>query len=594
MKRKVLSILLIFTLAGLPIYGQSIPYSEITKEGLEIIPQEKVFVHFNTSLLFPAEYLYYSVYCFDQSTNRLSAVSKIAYVELIGEDKNAIFKHKIRLEDGLGQGDFFIPVSVPSGNYKLIAYTNWMKNAGKDYFFQEDISIINPYQEDQKSILREVEVKIDSLGDTLEIIKPSVLKPVIPVKRSVGPIQLSVSRKNFGKRSKASFILKGKTAMEMMVGQYSVSVRKRSAIPKHPSKRSDNYGELYPTRDRRSLDGDVIFLPELRGELLSGKVSTNEQNASSANKKVAISLLGENYQFKIALTDNEGRFFVNLDTDYSGDEALVHIIGEGRNVLDVKLNQHSPVDYSNINFKKFKIDRDMEELILERSVHNQIESAYFGFRPDSILPAPKISPFSEANTRQFNLADYTPFKTVREVLLEIVNDAWVRRNKGQEEIEVKSMELVSNPYLLPILIVDGIIEQDHTKLLDYDASRVSSIKVIRDRYIFGPQIYQGALILETKNGDYSLDQNLNLTSIFKPQERKNYFAQKYVENSLSNEIQLPDDRLQLLWVPSIKMNESVLELDFYTSDVSGEYEICIEGFTTDGEPVSLRDVIVVE
>lgn len=57
------------------------------------------------------------------------------------------------MESGIGYGDFIIPVSVNSGNYKLIAYTQWMKNEGIDSFFASDISIINPFQGNQQAIL---------------------------------------------------------------------------------------------------------------------------------------------------------------------------------------------------------------------------------------------------------------------------------------------------------------------------------------------------------------------------------------------------------------------------------------------------------
>ena len=107
-------------------FGQAIIKNSSDLNGYQDIPQEKVFVHYNTNLLFSGEYLYYRVYCFDANSNELSSLSKIAYVELVGEDKISVFKHKVRLNEGLGQGDYFIPTSVPSGNYKLIAYTQWM------------------------------------------------------------------------------------------------------------------------------------------------------------------------------------------------------------------------------------------------------------------------------------------------------------------------------------------------------------------------------------------------------------------------------------------------------------------------------------
>jgi len=143
-------------------YAQYVLKNDSDVEWYKSIHHERVFVHHNTSLLFTGEYLYYKLYCFNESIDNLSKTSKIAYVELIGEHGQIIFKHKIKLDEGLGQGDFFVPTSIPSGNYKLLAYTQWMRNASGNNFFSSDISIINPYKVNQSEILSE-DIEIENI-----------------------------------------------------------------------------------------------------------------------------------------------------------------------------------------------------------------------------------------------------------------------------------------------------------------------------------------------------------------------------------------------------------------------------------------------
>ena len=118
------------------------------------MPNERVYVHSNSTLLFPGDYLYYKCYVQRTDNKKLSALSKVVYVELINEEKESMFKHKLFLTNGLAFGDFFLDQSLSSGNYKLIAYTQWMKNLGTPFFFQQDISIINPYTNYQTRILK--------------------------------------------------------------------------------------------------------------------------------------------------------------------------------------------------------------------------------------------------------------------------------------------------------------------------------------------------------------------------------------------------------------------------------------------------------
>ncbi|MBS1504644.1 MAG: carboxypeptidase regulatory-like domain-containing protein, partial [Bacteroidetes bacterium] len=45
---------------------------------------------------------------------------------------------------GLTWGDIALADTLPPGNYRVVAYTNWMRNAGPDYFFSRDIRILKP------------------------------------------------------------------------------------------------------------------------------------------------------------------------------------------------------------------------------------------------------------------------------------------------------------------------------------------------------------------------------------------------------------------------------------------------------------------
>ncbi len=171
MKKIVFSLIILLFINNYSSYGQTILNSDEIS-AYENIPQEKVFIHQNTSLLLSGEYLYYKVYCLNDKSNTLSEISKIAYIELIGSDKIPVFKHKIKLNRGLGQGDFLIPSTIQSGNYKLIAYTQWMKNLEQNQFFQSDISIINPFHTNQSALLKKNEsiepLDIDNKKENLE------------------------------------------------------------------------------------------------------------------------------------------------------------------------------------------------------------------------------------------------------------------------------------------------------------------------------------------------------------------------------------------------------------------------------------------
>lgn len=597
--KRFLPIFLLFACVNTMVFGQTIIVkNDSDLKGYAAIPKENIFVHFNTPLLFPAEYLYYTVYCMNEKSNGYSDISKVAYVELVGEDLVPIFKQKIQLIDGVGQGDFFVPTTVPSGNYKLIAYTQWMKNGGEANIFRSNMAIINPYHENQTEILLPV-IKRDSLIDSLEIVKERIeIKPRETFVNS-GPWDMFLNGKNFGKRERVVLTLNNKHADDSINGRYSVSVRKIDALPKIPKLRTPDYLKTYnPSKwhSRPSISSNV-YLPELRGELISGRVLNSKNGEPAPNLDVALSLPGKEYRFRIAQTNKDGVFYMNMNPDYTADTSIIQIIGDSTSEYAIHLDEKAHIDYSKLIFGEFRIDDTMANEILERSVHNQIESAYFSFRPDSLLSLRPEMPFME-NMTIYQLEDYTPFKTVREAVLEIIKNVWVRHNiLGNEEIEVKSIELESNPDLLPLIIIDGVIVQDHEALLNFDARRISTISVYQGRYIFAPHIYQGVIVFETKNGDFLQDQNIPQAKVFntfKPQQVKRYFVQDYEQSAVSPQGNLPDDRQQLVWMPNARFYGNTDQLQFYTSDVQGEFEISVEGFTDQGEPVSLRETFKID
>ena len=114
----------IILLIALTIFGKSFGLNQFTTANkTHKVPEEKVYVHLSSTSLFSGERLYFKVYCLNKETNSPGNDSKIAYVTIVGDNNNILSKQKIKLIKGEGFSDFLIPTSIPSGQYKLIAYT---------------------------------------------------------------------------------------------------------------------------------------------------------------------------------------------------------------------------------------------------------------------------------------------------------------------------------------------------------------------------------------------------------------------------------------------------------------------------------------
>jgi hypothetical protein len=104
---------------------------------------EKMYVHTDKSFYLAGELLWFKIYNVDGALYQPADLSKIAYVEILDKDNKPVMQTKIPLAKGKGNGSFFLPVSINSGNYKLRAYTNWMKNFSAAFYFEKPVTIVN-------------------------------------------------------------------------------------------------------------------------------------------------------------------------------------------------------------------------------------------------------------------------------------------------------------------------------------------------------------------------------------------------------------------------------------------------------------------
>lgn len=542
-------------------------------EPVRNFPQEKVYLHANSTLLFSGDYLFYKFYCLNQPENTLSQISKAGWVELIDGEGNTVFRHKLKLENGQANSHFFVPVSLPSGSYKLVAYTNWMTNLRNNYFSQ-DVFLINPY--------------LKNSGD-LGISKyPTVVlnKQEFIGNGSLGNLTLEVNKKKFSPREKVVLNLHNQLQSEASL---SLSVRKLDSITKPERYTATNFSEQFQNLTKAT--GEIV-LPELRGTLISGRVSENNLD-ELINQSVILSFPGEEALTRISRIDEEGKFLFNLDETIYGEKVFLQILGKEGDYR-IKLDEIPKPDFSQLTFSEPVLNSSLEQSIINRSLDNQIENAYSQVKVGDYILKKDIPSLFGDRVLVFNLNDYNRFSDVQKTFVEVIQYAGIRKFAGKNVISVRSknplMEF-NNPALV---IVDGVVVQDHQRLISYDANKISSIGVVRDKYFLGPEVFDGIVIVRTNEGDFPVEfqqNNLISTEITIPQMPANFYSVDYSQGDFSR---IPDYRNQLIWAPAIYLGTKSEEISFYTSDVAGIFEIVLEGFTTKGIPISFKEIIVVE
>ncbi|MBW4889576.1 hypothetical protein KXQ82_07610 [Mucilaginibacter sp. HMF5004] len=104
---------------------------------------EKVYLHTDRDTYMQGEDIWFKAYLVNAQNNKPINNSHNLYAELISPGLKIVQRHAIRLENGLGNGDFKLPDTISAGTYRIRAYTNWMRNFGDSFVFEKNITIIN-------------------------------------------------------------------------------------------------------------------------------------------------------------------------------------------------------------------------------------------------------------------------------------------------------------------------------------------------------------------------------------------------------------------------------------------------------------------
>ena len=129
-------------------HGQIKAINDIEKEFREYCDQslkEKVFVHLDRTYFLTGESLWFKLYIANGSSHHLQDLSKVCLLEILDKENKPVVQTKVAVEEGLGKGNIYLPLTLKSGHYTFRAYTNWMKNFDPAYYFEENITIVNSF-----------------------------------------------------------------------------------------------------------------------------------------------------------------------------------------------------------------------------------------------------------------------------------------------------------------------------------------------------------------------------------------------------------------------------------------------------------------
>jgi hypothetical protein len=323
------------------------------------------------------------------------------------------------------------------------------------------------------------------------------------------------------------------------------------------------------------------LLPEFRNEFLDGTLLTHNKSPI-ANEIVALTIFSDPFTIQTSKTDSLGSFSIPFESLARDTEGVVTPVRLD-STYTIELISPFMANLENLNYELPPLDSSQVQEVVAKTIRNQIENAYY--KADTTPLSLSQNPAQIDFNKSYTLDEYTRFNSLKETFVEYIPEVSVRERRVSElEPHFKSVpDKLKQP---PLLLLDGVpVSAD--KILDFSASNIERISILNNRYFLGPLISDGIVHFKTfegKMGRFTPSSYHHFTTILGLIEARPFKSPIYNGASRSK---LPDQRDQLYWNPEYKVsNNDTNTISFYTSDVLGDFEIVVEGFTSDGLPVS--------
>ena len=156
--KQVTPFLMALCLFTLPLHAQQsekaasiLSYLQKAMNFNKVVPQEKVYLHFDNTGYFENETLWFKAYVTRTDNGKFSDLSKVLYVELLNPSGDVLQTHKYPI-DSLGQahGEMKMDTLFGSGFYEVRAYTRYMTNWGVNAVFSRVFPVFKAPAEEGK------------------------------------------------------------------------------------------------------------------------------------------------------------------------------------------------------------------------------------------------------------------------------------------------------------------------------------------------------------------------------------------------------------------------------------------------------------
>ena len=461
----------------------------------------------------------------------------VAYLELISTDEIAA-RTRIDVRGGRGGGSLRLPLTIPTGNYRLVAYTD---------------------PEDAPAAA--------SRGPVVSVYKTLSTDRVKDGVEVVDAVETGAAAAQAGYGLSAEVAPDGIRVDNLSGAPVSLSLSVYRDDSLEPASRASIAGFV------PGAPGPVAWGETLRARAV-GSVELDESVSA------LLSVPGSQTDCYVAGISENGEVRFDTENVFGSCDMVCQLQGlpEG---AQCHLELQNPFAGPLVaGLPKLRICRRQAEDLVRRG-----SAMLSGHSSDTLavsIPMRREHFFLTHECVSYVLDDYTRFPTMEEVFVEITPFVKMRRRGGVPRIYVLMKTSVADDtprWGEAVVMVDGVPVPDHRLIMGYDPAIVRSIDAYQYRYCLGDKLFDGVVNLVTFKGNMPgllFDDNVRIYSFdgcSLPQEHRGQetlYWHPLLELPAGGTLPVPVDGLQ----PGVR------------------YTVSAEGLTAGGKAVYFRKTFV--
>ncbi len=331
---------------------------------------------------------------------------------------------------------------------------------------------------------------------------------------------------------------------------------------------------------------------------LKGRAIFKNSGKAVPDSTLIMGYLQNNMIGYVGYTAKDGRFELPFLYDFFGDDQLFYLLEQnGKEMTEpfeivpevgnLALRASSAVSvkdsadlYGDYVQKKRIVEKSYNFYAAKNAVEKDVDDLNARFEEEAMGVDMNV-----------NVQDYISFPTMEDLVREVIPFLQNKKKGTTASVRLLINQNTKNTnYNVakgePLFIIDGILTKNINSFLGLKPVDILTIKIINDinkLNRLGPLGKYGVVLVKTKkpsNSNVLANSTiLNIQGLTKPMGFQNINSIN-VTNSTT-----PDIRAFLCWTPSQTLNQSgKAVIEFYTSDLLGDYLVVVRGLTAQGEP----------